>query len=87
MLGEPILIVDDNPQNLKLTRVLLVGESYGTRYIIRCAPHLLNDLPHLLRVRLVAIEILRHFFGDSDGELFRRLPVLDEIRARKQARV
>jgi CheY-like chemotaxis protein len=31
MAGEPILIVDDNPQNLKLVRVLLVGEGYDVR--------------------------------------------------------
>ena len=31
MPGEPILIVDDNPQNLKLARVLLAGEGYDVR--------------------------------------------------------
>lgn len=31
MNGEPILIVDDNPQNLKLARVLLAGEGYQVR--------------------------------------------------------
>jgi two-component system, cell cycle response regulator DivK len=29
--GEPILIVDDNPANLKLARVLLSGEGYQVR--------------------------------------------------------
>jgi two-component system cell cycle response regulator DivK len=28
MPGEPLLVVDDNPQNLKLARVLLTGEGY-----------------------------------------------------------
>jgi CheY-like chemotaxis protein len=28
---EPILVVDDNPQNLKLIRVLLTGEGYAVR--------------------------------------------------------
>jgi CheY-like chemotaxis protein len=28
MAGEPILVVDDNPLNLKLTRILLAGEGY-----------------------------------------------------------
>jgi CheY-like chemotaxis protein len=28
MAGEPLLIVDDNPTNLKLARVLLVGAGY-----------------------------------------------------------
>jgi CheY-like chemotaxis protein len=31
MAGEPILVVDDNPQNLKLARVLLSGEGYQVR--------------------------------------------------------
>ena len=31
MAGEPILIVDDNPANLKLARVLLAGEGYQVR--------------------------------------------------------
>lgn len=31
MSGEPILIVDDNPANLKLARILLVGEGYDVR--------------------------------------------------------
>jgi CheY-like chemotaxis protein len=32
-VGEPILVVDDNPANLKLVRVLLTAEGYE----IRCA--------------------------------------------------
>lgn len=31
MTSEPILIVDDNPVNLKLIRVLLAGEGYDVR--------------------------------------------------------
>lgn len=31
MTGEPILIVDDNPQNLKLARILLAGAGYDVR--------------------------------------------------------
>jgi CheY-like chemotaxis protein len=31
MAGETILIVDDQPQNLKLVRVLLAGEGYDVR--------------------------------------------------------
>jgi two-component system, cell cycle response regulator DivK len=34
MAGEPILIVDDNPQNLKLARVLLTGDGYEVRTAI-----------------------------------------------------
>ena len=31
MAGEPILIVDDNAQNLKLARIILTGEGYDAR--------------------------------------------------------
>jgi CheY-like chemotaxis protein len=31
MAGEPILIVDDNPQNLKLARIILLSEHYEVR--------------------------------------------------------
>ncbi|MBM3746976.1 MAG: response regulator [Acidobacteria bacterium] len=31
MAGERILVVDDNPLNLKMTRLLLVGEGYDVR--------------------------------------------------------
>ena len=31
MAGEPILVVDDNPANLKLMRVLLRSEGYEVR--------------------------------------------------------
>lgn len=31
MAGEPVLIVDDNPANLKLMRVLLTAEGYEVR--------------------------------------------------------
>lgn len=31
MAGEPILIVDDHPQNLKLARLILAGEGYEVR--------------------------------------------------------
>jgi CheY-like chemotaxis protein len=34
MAGEPILIVDDNPTNLKLTRVLLAAEGYEVRVAV-----------------------------------------------------
>ncbi len=33
MAGEPILIVDDNPTNLKLARVLLAGDGYTVRTV------------------------------------------------------
>jgi CheY-like chemotaxis protein len=31
MAGEPILVVDDNPANLRLLRLLLTAESYAVR--------------------------------------------------------
>src|SRR5215207_202788 len=31
MAGEPILIVDDNPHNLKLARIILMSEHYEVR--------------------------------------------------------
>jgi two-component system cell cycle response regulator DivK len=31
MSGEPILVVDDNPQNLKLAKVILTAEGYEVR--------------------------------------------------------
>jgi two-component system, cell cycle response regulator DivK len=31
MAGEPVLVVDDNPQNLKLTRILLTNGGYEVR--------------------------------------------------------
>ena len=34
MAGEPILIVDDNPTNLKLARVMLAGEGYEVRVAV-----------------------------------------------------
>jgi CheY-like chemotaxis protein len=34
MAGEPILIVDDNPTNLKLARVMLVAEGYEVRVAV-----------------------------------------------------
>src|SRR5689334_11850698 len=34
MPSEPILIVDDNPHNLKLARILLLGEGYDVRTAI-----------------------------------------------------
>jgi len=37
MPGDPILIVDDNPTNLKLVRVLLGGEGYAVRTAMNAA--------------------------------------------------
>jgi len=34
MTGEPVLIVDDNPQNLKLAKVILAAEGYSVKTAI-----------------------------------------------------
>lgn len=45
MAGEPILIVDDNPVNLKLARVLLTGEGYQVRTAADAEEALEDDDP------------------------------------------
>jgi CheY-like chemotaxis protein len=69
MAGEPILIVDDNAMNLKLTRVLL--SSLG--YTVRTATNAEETLATLatFRPRLILMDIQ---LPDIDGlELTRRL--------------
>ena len=69
MAGEPILIVDDNPTNLKLARVLLAGEGY----VVKTA----NDGEEMLKVlesftpRLILMDI--QLPGVDGLELTRRL--------------
>ena len=47
MSGKPLLIVDDNPSNLKLLRVLLSGEGYEVRTALN-AEEALNALKSFL---------------------------------------
>jgi CheY-like chemotaxis protein len=56
MLSEPILIVDDNPANLKLTSILLRTHGYDAR----TAPDAEQALKGLetFRPRLILMEIL-----------------------------
>ena len=69
MAGEPILIVDDNPTNLKLARVLLAGEGY----VVETA----NDGEEMLKLlerftpRLILMDI--QLPGVDGLELTRRL--------------
>src|SRR4051812_15654800 len=55
MAGEPILIVDDTPVNLKLTRILLEHEGYEVR-TANCAEEALQLLESF-RPRLVLADI------------------------------
>ena len=55
MAGEPILIVDDNPTNLKLARVLLAGEGYQVRTALN-AEEARAMLPEF-RPRLILMDI------------------------------
>ena len=55
MAGEPILVVDDNPLNLKLTRVLLAGEGYQVRTAVD-AREALEEL-ETLHPRLILMDI------------------------------
>jgi two-component system cell cycle response regulator DivK len=69
MAGESILIVDDNPLNLKLTRLLLIGAGYQVRTAGDAAEAL--DLIGPARPDLILMDIQ---LPDIDGlELTRRL--------------
>jgi two-component system cell cycle response regulator DivK len=76
MAGERILIVDDNPANLKLARVLLTGEGYD----VRTAADAEEALAALggFRPRLILMDLQ---LPDMDGfELTRRLKADAETR-------
>jgi CheY-like chemotaxis protein len=69
MAGEPILIVDDSPVNLKLTRVLLTVEGYQVRTATDA-----EDALHVLQTfhpRLVLMDL--QLPGMDGLELTRRL--------------
>jgi CheY-like chemotaxis protein len=67
--GEPILIVDDNPQNLKLARVILSAEGYDVRTAVDAEDALRILEGFMPRVILMDLQLPR-----MDGlELTRRL--------------
>jgi CheY-like chemotaxis protein len=69
MASEPILIVDDNPQNLKLARVILCGEGYDVKTAIDA-----EDALSVLRVFTPRLILLDVQLPGMDGlELTRQL--------------
>jgi two-component system, cell cycle response regulator DivK len=68
-MRESVLIVDDNPMNMKLIRVLLTGEGYDVR-TAGDAPEALAVLQHW-RPRLILMDI--QLPGIDGLELTRRL--------------
>ncbi|HYY25628.1 MAG TPA: response regulator [Candidatus Udaeobacter sp.] len=69
MPGEPILIVDDNPTNMKLVRVLLASEGYDVRAAAD-AEEALNVLKEF-QPRMILMDI--QLPGIDGLELTRRL--------------
>jgi two-component system, cell cycle response regulator DivK len=67
--GEPILIVDDNPQNLKLVRILLTGEGFDVRTAVD-AEDALSQL-ELFSPRVILMDL--QLPGMDGLELTRRL--------------
>jgi CheY-like chemotaxis protein len=76
MSGEPILVVDDNPHNLKLVRVLLASEGYMVR-AARDAEEALHILESF-EPQLILMDI--QLPGMSGLELTRRLKTDPEHR-------
>jgi two-component system, cell cycle response regulator DivK len=69
MPGEPILIVDDNPVNLKLARILLTAEGYEVRTAAAAEEAL--EVLDAYRPRLILMDI--QLPGMDGLELTRRL--------------
>ena len=76
MSGEPVLIVDDNPQNLKLARVLLAAEGYEVRTAVDAEEAL--RLLEGFRPRLILMDL--QLPGMDGLELTRQLKADPELR-------
>ena len=76
MPGEPILIVDDNPVNLKLARVLLASEGYSVRTASDAEEAL--DILRSFYPRLILMDI--QLPGMDGLELTKRLKANPETR-------
>lgn len=76
MSAEPILVVDDNPINLKLIRVLLTGEGYDVRAALDAEEAVV--ILQTFRPRLILMDL--QLPGMDGYELTRRLKAEPETR-------
>jgi CheY-like chemotaxis protein len=75
MAGDLILVVDDNPQNLKLVRVLLAAEGYDVRTAVDAEDALHQLEGYLPRVILMDLQL-----PGMDGLALTRLLKADPVR-------
>ena len=76
MAGEPILIVDDNVQNLKLARLVLTTEGYDVRTAVDA-----EEALRLLRIFTPRLILMDLQLPGMDGlELTRRLKASPDTR-------